>query len=226
MNTRRKPPKTIPETFILESLTLDDEKENRKDGFLLSEILKLHGKHPIYFYFRTEKEFSELLKEFHSTKYRYLHLSCHGDTNLIQYTLGSSTFDRFADLTQGKLNNRRLFISGCQVGQKELADAIFAKNGGMYSMTAPTSKVFFDQSISFWSAFYYMMSAWDSTSMKKKQLDKVLRQLAIIFEMPLSHFYKNTGKGAIVDEQKFTADSKELGKHSKGNLDSFNQNFG
>lgn len=223
MNNQKNNPHTIPETFILESLTLEDERENRRDGFLLHEILKLHGKKPQYFYFRTEKEFHELINEFYKSKYRYLHLSCHGSQNTISYTMGSSTFERFAELTANKLNNRRLFVSGCNIGTKELADAVFKKNGGMYSITAPKEKVFFDQSISFWSAFYYMMYAWDSSTMKKKRLEKVLRQLSIIFEMPLSHFYKDTSKNGAVVEQPFTANPRELGVHSKSILNSFNQ---
>ena len=80
----------------------------------------------------------------------------------------------------------------------------------MYSITAPTKKVYFHQSVSFWSAFYYMMYAWDDSMMKKKRLNQVLTQLTTIFEMPLAHYFRNTGQGAVVHEQIFSAKRENL----------------
>ena len=80
----------------------------------------------------------------------------------------------------------------------------------MYSLTAPTKKVYFDQSISFWSAFYYMMHAWDTSAMKKKRLNQVFTQLSTIFEMPLAHYYRDTGQAAKVVEQIYTAKRENL----------------
>lgn len=205
---------TKPETFILESLSLDDELASRFDGKVLHDILKLHGKEPIYCYFRTQRELIEFAQIFRESGYRYLHLSCHGGPDIVQYTFGSSSYKEFAGMFDGRLGNRRLFVSGCELGNFDFAKALFSLNGGMYSLTAPTKKVFFDQSISFWSAFYYMMHAWDSTAMKKKRLEQVLSQLATIFEMPLAHYFKNTANMGAVDEQIFDAQLKNLDKLS------------
>ena len=206
-NPKKAPPANItkPETFILESLDHEDELATRMDGRVLYEVLKLHGKKPLYYYFRTQRELVEFARIFRESGYRYLHLSCHGSEELVSYTFGSSSYAEFARLFEKKLHNRRLFISGCNLGNKNFAEALFKKNGGMYSVTAPTKKVFFDQSISFWSAFYYMMHAWDSSVMKKKRLAQVLTQLSTIFEMPLAHYFRNTAKGAAVEEQLFDA---------------------
>ena len=201
---------TQPETFILESLEHEDEKAGRLDGRVLYEILKLHGKNPLYYYFRTQRELVEFAKIFRDSGYRYLHLSCHGNEEIIQYTFGHSNYKEFSQIFDKKLHNRRLFISGCNLGNMELAKQIFSTNGGMYSVTAPTKKVFFDQSVSFWSAFYYMMHAWDSSAMKKKRLNQVLTQLSTLFEMPLAHYYRDTAKGAAVVEQIFNADQENL----------------
>lgn len=212
--TEKKPPPTQitqPETFILESLDHDDETANRLDGKLLYEVLRLQGKKPIYYYFRTQRELIEFAKLFRASGYRYLHLSCHGSEKIVQYTFGHSTYAEFADIFKKRLHNRRLFVSGCNLGNMRFAKALFAENGGMYSVTAPTKRVFFDQSIAFWSAFYYMMHAWDSSKMKIQRLNQVLNQLATIFEMPLAHYYKDTGKGAAVVEQKFEAVVDSLG---------------
>ena len=50
-----------------------------------------------------------------------------------------------------------------------------------------------------------MMHAWDSTAMKKDRLKLVLEKLTQIFEMPLAHYFKNTGKAGAVDELLFKA---------------------
>jgi hypothetical protein len=207
VTAKKVPPTQItrPETFILESLGHEDELANRLDGKLLYEVLKLQGKEPIYYYFRTQHELIKFADLFRESGYRYLHLSCHGSEEIVQYTFGHSTYRDFAEIFEKRLHNRRLFVSGCNLGNMGFARALFEKNGGMYSVTAPTKRVFFDQSIAFWSAFYYMMHAWDSSAMKKVRLTQVLSQLAIIFEMPLAHYYKDTGKGAAVVEQKFEA---------------------
>ncbi len=196
---------TQPETFILESLSPDDEENQRLDGKVLYEVLRLQGKKPIYYYFRTQTELIRFADIFRESGYRYLHLSCHGDEQRLEFTFGQTDYQTFAQIFEKKLNNRRLFISGCSLGNSEFANALFAKNGGMYSVTAPTRKVFFSQTTSFWPAFYYMMHAWDSTAMKQERLRPVLERLTEIFEMPLAHYRKNTAKKGAVDEIIFGA---------------------
>jgi len=198
-------PHTKPETFILESLSEDDETEQRLNGKVLYAVLQLQGKKPIYFYFRTQIELIRFAEVFQQSGYRYLHLSCHGNDTHLQFTFGQTDYTTFASIFEEKLNKRRLFISGCSLGNFEFAKAAFAKSGGMYSVTAPTREVFFSQTTAFWPAFYYMMHAWDTTAMKKKRLQDVLARLAKLFEMPMAHYFRNTRKSGIVDEQLFTA---------------------
>lgn len=196
---------TKPETFILESLSEDDESNQRLDGKVLYEVLRLQGKKPIYYYFRTQTELIKFSDIFRQSGYRYLHLSCHGNETQVLFTFGQTEYDLFASIFEDKLNNRRLFISGCNLGNLDFAKAIFARSGGMYSVTAPTKKVFFSQTTAFWPAFYYMMHAWDTTAMKKQRLEHVLRRLSQVFEMPMAHYFKNTAKQGAVDEQLFVA---------------------
>jgi hypothetical protein len=196
---------TKPETFILESLNEDDEANQRLDGKVLYEVLRLQGKKPIYYYFRTQTELVRFADIFRQSGYRYLHLSCHGNETHLQFTFGQTDYAMFASIFEKKLNNRRLFIAGCTLGNFEFAKALFGKNGGMYSVTAPTKKVFFSQTTSFWPAFYYMMHAWDTSAMKKGRLHYVLTRLTQIFEMPMAHYFKNTDKQGAVDEQIFAA---------------------
>lgn len=212
MAIKKTPPAniTVPETFILESLSQNDELKDRLDGRVLFDVLRMQGKKPIYFYFRTQAELIQFSDIFRKSGYRYLHLSCHGDDKHLQFTFNQCDYDTFAQIFEKKLNNRRLFISGCNLGNLKFAEAVFKKSGGMYSVTAPTKKVFFDQATAFWPAFYYMMHAWDSSMMKKKRLQHVLTRLASIFEMPLAHYFRNTLKGAAVEEQLFKGNVAEI----------------
>lgn len=209
---------TKPETFILESLSEDDETNGRLEGKVLYEVLRLQEKKPIYYYFRTQTELIRFSEIFRQSGYRYLHLSCHGNDTHLQFTFGQTDYAMFADIFKDKLNNRRLFVSGCSLGNAEFAKEVFAKSGGMYSVTAPTRKVFFSQTTSFWPAFYYMMHAWDTSAMKKKRLQHVLERLSQIFEIPMAHYFKNGGNGKV-DEQLFAAAGvqKALGP-AKGSL--------
>lgn len=59
---------------------------------------------------------------------------------------------------------------------------------------------FFDQAATFWSAFYYLMHAYDSQSMKKAQLTESLDKLGGILEMPMAHFYKHTQTNTVREE--------------------------
>jgi hypothetical protein len=45
-----------PNVFIIESLKFSDEKKDRFEGKILSQILHLGGKESKYYYIRTEKE--------------------------------------------------------------------------------------------------------------------------------------------------------------------------
>ncbi len=69
--------KSIPEVFIIESLHFDDENESRYEGSFLSQILHLGGKKPLYYYIRTKRELTEVLRIFKASGYRYLHFSYH-----------------------------------------------------------------------------------------------------------------------------------------------------
>src|SRR5437879_4301552 len=117
MHIRQKKKKahTKPDVFILESLKWEDEKR-RKDGALLARALRLYGKKPIYYYFRTENELERLAADFRLSRYRYLHISCHGTAASVETTLDSITYARFAQIFAKRLNNRRLFMSACEVG--------------------------------------------------------------------------------------------------------------
>ena len=72
-----------------------DVRGARFEGKLISKMLALGGKECRYFYVRTKRELSEVLKLFSKSGYRYLHLSCHGsdDKQTLHTTLDAIPFN-------------------------------------------------------------------------------------------------------------------------------------
>ena len=107
---------THPDVFIIESLTFKDERKKRFEGLILSDMLRLLEKKPIYYYVRTRKELHAVLNRFGKSRYRYLHLSCHGDEETISTTLDEGIEFHDLSTTLNKyLKSRRLFVSSCDV---------------------------------------------------------------------------------------------------------------
>ena len=186
---------TVPQFFIIESLALDDENARRFEGRFLYNYLKILGKNPIYFYIRSKCELEKISVIFREKSYRYLYLSCHGNENSIYTTFDEVKFEEFALIFEKKLEHRRLFVSGCSVGQQKFAESLFEKNGGMYSLTAPKNDVLFAQTLPFWSSFFYLMESIDSDSMKAAAIYPSLQLCSNMFDINIVHFFKSPAKG-------------------------------
>jgi hypothetical protein len=191
---------TEPEVFILESLTLEDEQHGRLDGKLLADVLRLYGKKPIYYYFRTQTELIRFADMYWESGYRYLHLSCHGDRYSLSTTFQDIEYGRFAEIFGGKLDNRRLFVSGCELGNQTFANAAFSGSTTIYSVIAPSRKIGFNRSVAFWTAFYFVMFDFDSSNMKRSTLSKHLSELSRLFDVSLSYFWNDTKKKALSEQ--------------------------
>lgn len=195
--------KTVPHFFIIESLNLEDENEERFEGKFLYNYLKILGKEPKYYYIRSRRELVHVSDIFRKTGYRYLYLSCHGNEKAVCTTFDDIMFEDFASIFNKKLEHRRLFVSGCSVGKLEFAKYLFNKNGGMYSLTAPKNVVRFTQTLPFWTSFYYLMESIDSGSMRAPSIYPSLQLCANMFDIDINHFYKNTAHGGNVTCKEF-----------------------
>jgi hypothetical protein len=107
------------------------------------------------------------------------------------------TFKQFAEIFAGRLNKRRLFVSACQTGVKELARAVFAANPDCYSVAAPKHSPRFDESAIMWSAFYYFMWRRNPDKMKRKQIRHTLDQLGSLFHPAIRFFTLDKKLGNI-----------------------------
>ncbi|MCZ7556094.1 MAG: hypothetical protein M5R41_06810 [Bacteroidia bacterium] len=193
-------PHTKPEVFILESLTLDDEGKDQKDGLMLSQALHLYNKKPKYFYFRTERELINLIALFKESNYRYLHLSCHGSAASLSTTFDELDYGSVGRILGGTLNNKRLFVSACEAGNDLFSAAICGSNPGVYSVLAPSTAIHFNRSAAFWSAFYFLMFDFDSTSMKRKTLRNRLLATVTLFDVQLHFTWNSAHEGRFKSE--------------------------
>jgi hypothetical protein len=172
--------KTKAGVFIVESLNLDDELNERFEGRILRDILRLSGKKVEYWYVRTWKELTEeILQRFYDSGLRYLHISCHGNVDTISFTLDNISFAEFAREANEYLDERRLFFSACEVVNVRLRDAVIPSSG-CYSLIGPSHAIRFDDAVIMWATFYHLMLR-DATAMKSAEIRQVLKGLKETF---------------------------------------------
>jgi len=190
---------TKPEVFIIESLSFGDEKKKRMEGRILSQILRLSGKHCEYYYIRTKREFQEVLTRFSLSQYRYLHLSCHGNGHTMSTTLDTIRFQEFADIIRPHLADRRLFVSACSVTNDKLAKLVMP-GSGCYSILGPAKDIGFSDAAILWASLYHVMFSVDDTAMKRAVLKAKAQVVANVFQVPLCYVGKkeDSRKGYIV----------------------------
>lgn len=173
----------MPEVFILESLTEENEEAGLFEGRVLYKTLKMAGKKPKYYYFRTKDELQLLALTFRESGYRYLHFSCHGDLTHIHTTLELVSYNEFAEIFDGLLRNRRLFMSACETGNELFSTCVAARNKGMYSIAAPIQQIRFDQAYAIWTSFYTKAYLMDKNMMKAKYISSALANMCKFFEV-------------------------------------------
>ena len=177
---------TKPEVFIVESLEFKDEEEERFEGKILAEILRLGGKKPRYYYVRTKRELKKVLVMFKNSEYRYLHLSCHGNSASIATTLDTIEFQELGKLLNPYLKGRRLFISSCEVVNNQLAEAVM-QTSGCLSIFGPSVEVGFDEAAIMWASFYHLAFCKNEKAMNLKDIRSILKELAKLFEVSVAY---------------------------------------
>ena len=179
--------RTKPEVFIVESLEWEDEKENRFEGKILTEMLGLGGKHPLYYYVRTRRELVKVLGMFRRSKYRYLHLSCHGNSTSIATTLDNIKFGDLGQLLHRSLKGRRVFMSSCETVNDRLAAALIPKES-CRSVSGPTEDVRFNDAAILWASFYHLAFNRDEEGMTGDSIRGFLEPLSELFGVPVAHY--------------------------------------
>jgi hypothetical protein len=178
------------EVFIIESLSLNDERGQRFEGRIISQILALSGKKCEYYYIRTREELAKMLNQFSLSNYRYLHLSCHGNATSMATTFNAIPFSDLGPLIKPHLRNRRLFVSACSMTNRRLAESIMP-GSGCYSILGPDQDIQFSDAAVLWAAFYHVMFSADSTAMKHRVLKAKAQELANMFSVRLTFIDHN-----------------------------------
>jgi hypothetical protein len=173
------------ELFIVESLEFDDEKHHRLEGRIISDILAMSGKKCEYRYVRTKRELAEVLRQFSSSHYRYLHLSCHGGRRSLYTTLDRIPFRDFGRLIAPHIKRRRLFVSACSVTNRRFADSVMP-DSRCYSILGPDQDILFSDAAVLWASFYHVMFREDSTAMKYAVIKAKAQQVANMFSVRLT----------------------------------------
>jgi hypothetical protein len=173
--------KSIADVFIFESLTIEDEASSRFEGLKLADMLRLAGKNPKYYYFQSFAELTHLIALFRESGYRYLHISSHASATHISSAYESISYSEFAAYFNGQLKSRRVFVSACQIGNKEFVEALSARNKGMHSVAAPRIDIQFDHAAALWSAFYISMFSEDGAKMNSTNIQKRLEIMMYLF---------------------------------------------
>lgn len=174
------------DVFIIESLEFDDEEEGRFEGKILTELLKLCGKNPRYYYVRTKRELEVVLRLFKKSRYKYLHLSCHGNSESIATTLDVINFQELGTVLNPYLDKRRLFISACEAVNDQLANAVMPSSNCL-SIIGPHTEVTFDEAAIVWASFYQLMFRENSRKMRRRTIKQVLQGLVELFEVPVAY---------------------------------------
>lgn len=185
----------IADVFIIESLNLKDEKAERFEGRMLSQILKLNDKKSQYYYIRTKKELNHVLQIFYDSGYKYLHISSHGNCEGLALTLDFIPFNTLATLFEPYVENRRIFISACEMVSDELVKEFMPKTNCL-SVIGPGVEINFDDAAIFWSSFYHLMFKTNSNVMKRDTLIRHLNAISTLFCININYYSRNkTRKG-------------------------------
>jgi hypothetical protein len=183
--------------FIIESMDLENEANGKLDGYILKTILDLCDIPNAYYYIRTKLEFENIILEFEKSEFRFLHISCHGNSKELCLTLESIKFSELETIIGQVLYHRRLFISACQVALFELAEH-FVPKYHCFSVIGSPDNIDYDQAAIFWSSFYYLMYAKDSQQMVQVNILPTLLSVTKLFGVALNYFsiinnrYKNS----------------------------------
>lgn len=185
--------RTKPDVFIIESLDPDDEGNGRFEGSIISNMLRLHGKEPKYRYVRTRREFKDAVDEFGRSRYRYLHISAHGDPKGMCTTNREPIdYEKLADLLKPHFKNKRLFLSACSMVHRKMADCLILRTD-CFSVIGPTDDIEFHKAAIFWASLYHLLFSKDAEKINRDRLRETLSKTVSLFEVNMKFFYNTRG---------------------------------
>jgi hypothetical protein len=193
--------------FIIESLREDDYF----DGENLSQILNLSIIDNIYREVLSKTDFEQALNEFQKSGLRYLHLSFHADYDGFEINGEDISMLEISEMMKGKLKNRRLFLSACKGGNRNVATVAIANNGARSIIGTPID-LHFDKAAIFWPAFYHVVNMADRSKMNKRNLSQALKKCVDLFHVPINYYHRIEGTSKYLRRYKFRTQAATTNK--------------
>ena len=122
---------------------------------------------------------------FKKSNYRYLHLSCHGDSESLATTLDVIEFPVLGAMLKPYLKGRRLFVSACDAVNENLVRALMP-GSGCESILGPHQEITFDDAAVMWALFYNLMFRDNSARMRSRDIRQILDEVVDLFEVPVA----------------------------------------
>lgn len=169
--------------FIVENL----RGEDFFDGYNLHEILNLSKIKSIYREVHDKDDFIESINEFKKSDYRYLHISCHSDTDGIEINGDEISNLELSKIFKNKINKKRIFLSACKGGNRNIATAVI-RCGGQSVIGTPIN-LYFDKAALFWPSFYHVINCVDDSKMNKQNISSTLKKCVDLFEIPINYYH-------------------------------------
>ncbi|SFW55325.1 hypothetical protein [Pseudomonas sp. NFACC04-2] len=183
---------STPDVFIIETLDPDDEGNGRFEGGVISSVLRLHEKNPIYRYVRTRHQFIEAVTEFGKSGYRYLHISAHGNEDgLFTTNQNEIGYTDLAKILEPHLKKRRLFLSACSMIHDKFLSALFSTTKCI-SVVGPREDIYFSDAAVTWPAIYHLMFSENTDRMTRSHLKAQLAHVRALFKIDLAYYSKST----------------------------------
>jgi len=187
---------TVPGIFLIESSRRDQELLPLRERFALEEVLSSSGRRLQCHYIRTFKELVELVKEFDESRFRYLHISSHGNRERIALTYDTVALPDLASLLAPVMGHRRLFLSACKSTRHALATPLF-RTSSCYSVIGPRGNVRFHDAVLAWALFYSLMSKANRKVMKREMIERRLQSVCDVLDVSFNGFFNNDGKAEL-----------------------------
>lgn len=198
--------KLINDYFIIESL----QNHEIKDGEIFYKNIELidDSFYPIYREVNDLKQFENAIEEFSNSKYKFLLISSHGDFE--NFELNNENVNSY-DIEGMKvdLKGRRIFLSTCEGGSYLIAKYFIKK--GAYSVIGTSIKLRKIIAVAIWLTLHLLFEKSNPFQIDFKELDKALKQLVKIYDIPLHYF------SFVREEDKMKEYVYETHKHRKRN---------
>lgn len=177
-----------PQVFIIESLRDNQVNDSLRGSIVIKRILTMCKKEPISCYVRNVNGFKKALIKFRESKYRYLHIICHGSSRSL--TFGNERVD-FKDLKiilNPYLNRRRLFFASCQVFSAYMKKHIM-EDSNCLSILGSNTSIPIPEAALLGANFYYKMFK-NEELISPQKIKLALDELYSLFDTKLKCYFR------------------------------------